>query len=35
MGKYKKTSKLKSIVKYNLLGLFMLHVNVLWLTDFK
>jgi hypothetical protein len=33
MGKYRK-SKLKNIVKYNLLDLFVLHVTILWLTDF-
>ena len=34
MGKYRK-SKLKNIVKYNLLGLLVFHVTILWLTDFK
>jgi len=34
MGKYGK-SKLKNIVKYNLLGLLVFHVTILWLTDFR
>jgi hypothetical protein len=34
MVKYRK-SKLKNIVKYNLLGLFVFHVTILWLTDFR
>jgi hypothetical protein len=34
MVKYRK-SKFKNIVKYNLLGLFVLHVTILWLTDFR
>ena len=34
IGKYRK-SKLKNIVKYNLLGLFVFHVTILWLTDFR
>jgi len=28
-------SKLKNIVKYNLLDLFVFHVTILWLTDFR
>ena len=28
-------SKLKNIVKYNLLGLLVFHVTILWLTDFR
>ena len=32
--KYRK-SKLKNIVKYDLLGLFVFHVTILWLTDFR
>jgi hypothetical protein len=34
MGEYRK-SKLKNIVKYNLLGLFVFHLTILWLTDFR
>jgi hypothetical protein len=34
MGEYRK-SKLKNIVKYNHLGLFVFHVTILWLTDFR
>ena len=34
MGKYGK-SKLKNIVKYNLLDLLVFHVTILWLTDFR
>ena len=34
IGKYGK-SKLKNIVKYNLLGLLVFHVTILWLTDFR
>ena len=34
MGKYRK-SKLKNSVKYNLLGLFVFHATILWLTDFR
>ena len=34
MGEYRK-SKLKNIVKYNLLGLFVFHMTILWLTDFR
>jgi hypothetical protein len=34
MGKYGK-SKLKNIVKYNLLGLLVFHVTILWLIDFR
>jgi hypothetical protein len=34
MGKYGK-SKLKNIVKYNILGLLVFHVTILWLTDFR
>ena len=34
MGKYGK-SKLKNIVKYNLLGLLVFHVTIIWLTDFR
>ena len=34
MGKYRK-SKLKNIVKYNLLGIFVFQVTILWLTDFR
>jgi hypothetical protein len=34
MGKYRK-SELKNIVKYNLLGLFVFHVTILWLADFR
>jgi ribosomal protein S20 len=33
MGKYGK-SKLKNIVKYNLLGLLVFHVTILWSTNF-
>ena len=34
MGKYGK-SKLKNIVKYNLLGLLVFHVTILLLTSFR
>jgi len=34
MGKYGKI-KLKNIVKYNLLGLLVFHVTILWLTDLR
>jgi hypothetical protein len=34
IGKYGK-SKLKNIVKYNLLGLLVFHMTTLWLTDFR
>ena len=34
MGKYRKR-KLKNIVKYYLLGLFVFHMTMLWLTDFR
>jgi len=34
LGKYGK-SKLKNIVKYNLLGLLVFHLTILWLTDFR
>jgi hypothetical protein len=34
MRKYGK-SKLKKIVKYNLLGLLVFHMTILWLTDFR
>jgi hypothetical protein len=28
-------ANLKNIVKYNLLGLFVFHVTILWLTNFR
>jgi hypothetical protein len=34
MGKYRK-SKLKDIETYNLLGLLVFHMTILWLTDFR
>ena len=34
MGKYGNI-KLKNIVKYNLLGLLVLHMTILWLTDLR
>ena len=34
MVKYRK-SKLKNIVKYNLLGLLVFHVTILWLTNYQ
>ena len=34
MGKFGK-SKFKNIVKYNLLGLLVFHMTILWLTDIR